>query len=881
MISAADARHWLKQVRAELDAPQASLAAVCVALAEPLAFLGYVPPSQSEAVVAARVVPESTSANRALVVDVAFPEHTRFLLRVVCGNWLPALTREQTQCLFDAYFAPPVSLDALSTQMAADAVLLRGKLHANSLRVLAAALAEQWAAQDTVVQRVLLRLLVRVLEEADIATLYGAGGTLAAWRDLETILCSLPTRVANTLQESAPPAPLDLANYYANLAEKIADAFDAELISPGATALLERCLRQSHGPSMVPTLLQRFHRDADTVRRTRWKDALQTLSTLQQERVLAIVLSKGQNGLEKEWLNLLLFGRDISTVNWDASRGKDVSGKIARAVQHATPTLAVLYVLFEHIVKVLSSVEETAKTLWALLDFYLKQWGDKVFVQHADLKQQQYTTQLLLLLIHHLPLNVVLEAAHDKPLLDGIDQRLKSMVPLVRKTGMVVGEAFSARADPKERRLCFQLDESDSDVALLRSTLQIATTTMVAKSDDNDDDGSISKHQKKYHPAGKDVDQDDDDDDDPDALVKDIDDLSSEEEDEPQSQEELNEEAYTGLRVKQPRYLRDIAHYLRSDEDAEKYIAGLDGAAEILRSASVRDIEPLAVDLARRLAHLQDTFDLPQFHEHLTSALIELMAKSDAAVEYLINELTDRNYSLSRRILLLDCIERTATVLAKQPHAAAAGGKMTADDRGTQVSNSPGKMPIANVRNRESGTVIWRSERLASRSGAGSTMAGGTPWQRRHGSFLYPLLLHAQTTAPNSFSIAREPMVLQKYLSTVSRLVQLSENAPDLWPIASQYMDVLMPLRHYPRVEVTESVLAGLLTVTLSLKPKIHAAFLEYIGPLNDWLPTLLSRPSTTQIRELATALAMSVRGFAEETEAQLQRALDAAGSEP
>jgi hypothetical protein len=45
----------------------------------------------------------------------------------------------------------------------------------------------------------------------------------------------------------------------------------------------------------------------------------------------------------------------------------------------------------------------------------------------------------------------------------------------------------------------------------------------------------------------------------------------------------------------------------------------------------IPSIEPLAIDVARKLVRLQDTYDMPQFNEKLTKALIELMVKNETA----------------------------------------------------------------------------------------------------------------------------------------------------------------------------------------------------------------------------------------------------------
>jgi hypothetical protein len=231
VFTAVEAKRWLKQHRSALSAPQATLANVCAALAEPLIQFGL-DSTQS---------PSVTLQDQIIIIEAAFPEHTRFLLAQVGRNWLEALTREQIRQYVDTYFLPSFWSDNL----------LAGYITANSLRVLMDALTETGIMKETPVRRLTLRLLCELLEQLDIGQLYTActhsETGQSNWRDIVSLLVSLPTRVANALPDMTIPAILQSTEYYVLLAKHLANLFDRGNVNAEEVMLFERCLRQGYG----------------------------------------------------------------------------------------------------------------------------------------------------------------------------------------------------------------------------------------------------------------------------------------------------------------------------------------------------------------------------------------------------------------------------------------------------------------------------------------------------------------------------------------------------------------------------------------------------------------------------------------------------------
>ncbi|RKP23656.1 hypothetical protein SYNPS1DRAFT_24277 [Syncephalis pseudoplumigaleata] len=123
--------------------------------------------------------------------------------------------------------------------------------------------------------------------------------------------------------------------------------------------------------------------------------------------------------------------------------------------------------------------------------------------------------------------------------------------------------------------------------------------------------------------------------------------------------------------------------------------------------------------------------------------------------------------------------------------------------------------------------------------------------------------------------ILRDTLTLRAYITTLADMLALSKNAPDLWHLCRGFVDMLMPLRYHPSLEVIEIVLVGFTAVASSLNASAHADFLGYVRPIHDWLTGLFDEPMAARLQPQIVALGAALRAFSEKAEDNLHRMLD------
>ncbi|KAI8053280.1 telomere length regulation protein-domain-containing protein [Syncephalis plumigaleata] len=304
----------------------------------------------------------------------------------------------------------------------------------------------------------------------------------------------------------------------------------------------------------------------------------------------------------------------------------------------------------------------------------------------------------------------------------------------------------------------------------------------------------------------------------------------------------------TEWKTRKPRYLRDLVQYLKSDDDIDKWMVGITSAAELIDLVTEETLAVWAVSLARQLVHLQDTFEQPEFIPALRAALISLMKKSDEATRYIIQFMSDRDCSLSRRVLLLDCIRQLTHYLNELP---------------APIDKEEAKIL------QPTGTVVWTSSRLQL-----ATSQGTTKWMQRHSAIIQQLLDASLDNDPRSI-ILQDVLTLRAYITTLADMLALSKNSPDLWRLCHPFIELLMPLRYHPNPEIVEIVLVGFIAIVSTLNANVHTEFLSYIRPIHDWLTGLFTESAAVQLQPQIVTLGSALSAFSEKAEVNIHQMLD------
>ncbi|KAI9597513.1 hypothetical protein BDF19DRAFT_411956 [Syncephalis fuscata] len=540
------------------------------------------------------------------------------------------------------------------------------------------------------------------------------------------------------------------------------------------------------------------------------------MATSQKSQVLRIIIQNTMQSNEdaylfnRDLLNALLLPKDaVPSHEWTAAQQESFVYTLRQTLLSIQWKAYVLHSFVKHIASVPCQHNTKVDIQSQLLNQIISYWGDLMFIQSANQFKQLNVTHAIFVMIKYFAPKIVENIAHTSVFLDGVNRRLDSTVSLYRKIGMITAESFSNIASPTDSKLNFELDKDDPEVV---------TDTL----------------------------------DDPDAIIQSIDAISEEEEEEEEEKEEKDDvsEENGAWKTKKPKYLRDLIQYLSCEDDVDKWMVGIIAAAELIHIVHNQDLAVWVIPLTRRLVYLQDVYEQPEFIPCLCAALTVLMEKSEVATEQIIDFIGNRDCSLSRRVLLLECLRQTTHRLNQLP---------TSTDKKSKIS-------------KPSGTVVWTSMRLSLQS----PQHGTTQWMQRHSTVIHHLL-NLSVNADNRHLMLQDTLVLRPYIATLSDMISLSKNAPDIWPLCNTLLELLMPLRYHPNAEILEVVLIGLISVVSALNANVHTDFLSFIRPIHDWLAALgvFEAPIAAQLQPQIVALGSALSAFAEKAETNIYTMLD------
>ncbi|KAI8053279.1 hypothetical protein BDF22DRAFT_775953 [Syncephalis plumigaleata] len=393
MHSSSSLRQWLRELRAQLANTHTDINTVHA--------LGNPPV-------------EATLITRIQLVESAFPEHTRFLLRHVCVNWTLAFTNEQRKQYFDPYFLWISNKDTTtSTTTSTEMRLLLGAIHANSLRTLTNALSEDWANQDRFIMST----------QMDTTT-----KTTPTWHDIANILCSLPTRVSNAMAGGSP-------HVFRHITRLIHDALEVEYIEDSDTnyelflkhmsQFIERCIRLGYGETMTPTLLATHRRSVHNV----WPHLLTRIALPQKHQLLKLILqelmhsTQDIDSVEQTLINALIQPDYLCSTNeWTQEQKNMYIHTIQQCLINTQWTSWMVYAFIKHIMSILDQQMDKDDIQAQILNQLIGHWGERVFIQSVDRAGQQRITQIILFMLKHVTRKAVKDVAHTSifwmPLID-------------------------------------------------------------------------------------------------------------------------------------------------------------------------------------------------------------------------------------------------------------------------------------------------------------------------------------------------------------------------------------------------------------------------------------------------------------------------------
>jgi telomere length regulation protein len=322
-------------------------------------------------------------------------------------------------------------------------------------------------------------------------------------------------------------------------------------------------------------------------------------------------------------------------------------------------------------------------TMELMLEKNLQQLGDKLYIRHTPIMQQEgqiissshlsiaYTTpvqaQVLLLIAGYIHRNaplsltmIIRSGAH----LNVVSNRLAASSPRARFLGMVIGEALSSLVDKEDKMMDFKVDEMKTDEAnwyksLVHVSDSIGSLEPLTK-------GVVASKQEPAHIPRKlakpvvqsanskiisieEIETDEEESDDsgltpytkPDSDVEDSDDDPT---------------LITRNRPTAPVYIRDLILFFRDTENYDKQKLALSTAASLIRRKANfgTEVTAHAEELAALLTGLQDKYDMENFQDmRLQGMIAVLLALPLKMGQWFSKTFFDGDYSISQRAAVL------------------------------------------------------------------------------------------------------------------------------------------------------------------------------------------------------------------------------------
>jgi len=325
--------------------------------------------------------------------------------------------------------------------------------------------------------------------------------------------------------------------------------------------------------------------------------------------------------------------------------------------------------------------------LQALLERTLTTFGDRIFINHVPILQQEVLAQTLLLAagyLHRSAPMAVLMTARSSGHMQGVSNRLDASGQRPRWLGMVVGTALSSLVDKEGSKMHFGIDEMQTAEAAHYLEL-VKVEDEVGRLEDFDALLRVPRDRPKPRqrieekkelvqmlngkpifgpprppqPSQTEVigekvtevlDDAPDDDDDVQPYAK------------PDSDPEDSDEDATLVNRHKPRppvYIRTLIDMLRDNKNHDRFQLGIKHAAPLIRRKTGfgAEVTDHAEELMRILCNMQDPFETEDFDELRLQALIAVLLSDIGTLSpWLSRQLFAGDYSISQRCVMLSTL---------------------------------------------------------------------------------------------------------------------------------------------------------------------------------------------------------------------------------
>ncbi|KAI0183093.1 telomere length regulation protein [Xylaria flabelliformis] len=317
-----------------------------------------------------------------------------------------------------------------------------------------------------------------------------------------------------------------------------------------------------------------------------------------------------------------------------------------------------------------AALADHKESLLTVLERGLNQFGDRLYIKHTPILQQEAHAQVLLLsagYVHRIAPMKLTVLLRSSSYLNAISNRLAESQSRARFLGMAVGEALSGLVHGKDK-LDFKMEVMDTEEAgwykglvnvsdkagplgPLKPSIPSPQAKTANKPVRSTRERVSSRPSKVPKTTGFIIEEieDDEEQEDPDLAPYAKPDSDAEDSDDDPT-------LINRHKPKAPVYIRDLINYLRDMEDYDRQKLALTTAPVLIRRKANygTEVASHAEDLASLLIGLQDKFELENFHNlRLQGMVAVVVAQPKKMAPWFAKTFFDGDYSLSQRASIL------------------------------------------------------------------------------------------------------------------------------------------------------------------------------------------------------------------------------------
>lgn len=636
----------------------------------------------------------------------------------------------------------------------------------------------------------------------------------SSWSTLETILVSLPERIANSRDQDVPSG-LTTNRYFVSLLDSILRTLHhaRDKVNSGSNVhvtFLSRLLGrvcvvgQSElvARHLVPRLVR--HCENDYVFR----------------RVCSKVVTGAPDGCMENVVTVLLSAlHDYRHVDWFLADCVCTQSQLKYLLTVKLPLIRTFtkVSILQNLIGHLASSERRKPVFLDLVKEILGVWGDKTLMKHQSEQQQKYLTSALMIAAGHMKAmgwdRSVADCIMSK-LLHGVQNHIASPESWIRVYGMVVAEQLTAVLQSEGPKLDFEY-ELDDDVKFLLSLTDVATRAQEPVVEAGVDEmvgvGKSEKVEAANSEKVKDEELDSDDDLEPFDMSHDV---------------------PTGAR--KPMYLRDCMEGLLDQENKDWMESCLQSVRGLIETRK-DELPDVAEELSKILLYLDDRYCTPGFVPLRQQALVSLAVNSPKIVAtYLTEQFYETNLSVRQRLDILEVLALASNQLAMP----------------TELVSPPRvEKSVSNIADAHWKSVVAErvkaKTRTISKGRKGPATAAKNRFSEVAGYFFYPLMSYYDRKENTLDLLGEDSFVLARLICTLGIVQDSAANCPRSSHMALCLLEFVSALKYHAEACVRDAILFALSVIFINVPTSLLLASGEQeLVEIREWLQFVIEKDS-------------------------------------